>query len=387
MKKIFIPVAIICLIFAAGLYSADITFTFANSTLSGSTFEVDVMVQASASGTKLGDTQVYINYDTNAFGFNVAGAAKATVTKGTMLQGGSPPFDYYTIVNVTDNTSSRFAITSEYNQPGYPEYGNDLPTSPTQLVHIVFTIANNAYTAGLSFQQSLMVGQQYESNNSTAYANVIADDTNDSPLSPIVVDLVAFTAVQQEENVLLNWSTASEIGHAGFNVYRRTAEGKEFRKVNERMIFSDPENSATGADYSFVDAPEMPGDVHYKLQSVEVDGDISYSDVVTVSMSTRVDEKNVTPDQFALMPNFPNPFNPETRIEYMTPNSSFIKLSIYNLQGRKIKELVNEMRTAGLHTVMWNGIDDSGQLSGSGIYMLRMTAGDFQASRWITLLR
>jgi hypothetical protein len=386
MKKLILLVVVI-FIYVAQLVGADIEFTFANTTLSGSTFEVDVMVQATANGTKLGDTQVYINYDTNAFGTNIVGSGKVTVSKGTMLHGGSPPFDYYTIVNVADNSSSRFAITSEYNQPGYPDYGNDLPTAPTQLLHIVFTIANNSYTADLSFQQALMDGQQYESTNSTAYVNVTADDTNDSPLSPIVVDLISFSAEQQEGNVLLNWSTVSEINHAGFNIYRQYTEENEFTRINDRIIFSDPVNSTSGAEYNYVDALEKSGEIFYKLQSVEVDGSVSFSEVVSVSMSSLIAEKNALPDQFALLPNFPNPFNPETRIEYMMPSNGFVRLALYNLQGQKIKELVNEMKNVGAHTVVWNGLDDSGQLAGSGIYMLRMNAGKFQSSRWITLLR
>ena len=369
------------------LQAADITFTFANSTLSGSTFEIDVMVQASVSGTKLGDNLVYINYDVDAFGTNIAGNGNVTATKGTMLQGGSPPFDYYTIVNVTDNTSSRFAVTVEYNQPGYPEYGNDLPTTPTQLLHLTFTIANNAYTAGLSFQQSLMAGQQYESDNSTAYAAVIANDTDDSGLSPIAVDLVSFTALQQGNDVLLSWTTASEIGQAGFNVYRRLASEKKFSRVNKSLIVSDPENSTTGAEYEFVDHPDGVGEYFYKLQNVEVDGGVSFSKTISVTTTTTVDDQPLTPDHFALLPNFPNPFNPETRIEYMTPTNTFVRLALYNLQGQKIRELVHDMKNAGVHTAVWNGLDDSGRIAGSGVYMLRMTAGDFQSSRWVTLLR
>ena len=367
--------------------AADITFTFANSTLSGTAFKIDVMVQASVSGTKLGDNLVYINYDVNAFGANIAGSGNVTATKGTMLQGGSPPFDYYTIVNITDNTSSRFAVTVEYNQPGYPQYGNDLPTSAKQLLHLTFTIANGSYTAGLSFQQSLMAGQQYESDNSSAYTNVIAGDTDDSALSPIVVDLVSFKAMQQGKSILLTWMTASEIGQAGFNIYRRADEEKQYVKVNERLILSDPANSTTGAEYEFIDHPDAVGEYFYKLQSVEVDGAVSFSEAVSVTTTTHVADRRQSPVHFALLPNFPNPFNPETRIEYMTPTNTFVHIAIYNLQGQKIRVLVHEMKNAGAHTAVWNGVDDSGRPTGSGVYMLRMTAGDFQSSRWITLLR
>ena len=387
MKKIFILTLFLGSAVVANLYAAGITFTFGNSTLSGSTYEFDVMVQGSTSGTKLGDNLVYINYDANAFGSNVVGNGNVTVTKGTMLQGGSAPAFYYTIVNVTDNTSSRFSVTVEYNYPDYPEYGNDLPTSPTQLLHIVLNIADDSYTAGLSFEQPLMDGQEYESDNTTKYNPVVADDTDDAPLSPIVVDLVSFTAERSGEEVLLRWKTASEINQAGFNIFRRAADEEMFVKINDRIIFSDPANSATGAEYTYLDHPESEGEYFYKLQNVELDGSATFSETISVSIATGVAEQSTTPQRFELLPNYPNPFNPETRIEYTTPKESDVRLAVYNLQGQRIKTLVNELKNAGRHSVVWNGVDDSGHVAGSGIYILRIKAGDYQSSRRITLLR
>ncbi len=387
MKKMFILMLFFCGA-AANLYATGITFTFANSTLSGSSFEFDVMVQGSASGTKLGDNQVYINYDTNAFGTNVASSGNVTVTKGAILEdGGSPLTDLYSIVNILDNTSSRFSVTVSYNYGNSPTFGNDLPTSPTQLLHIVMNIADDSYTAGLSFYQPFMDGQEYESDNTAKYNPVVADDTDDSPLSPIVVDLVSFTAEQVGEGVLLRWKTASEINQAGFNIYRRAAGEEAFSRINERIIFSDPANSTTGAEYSYIDHPDSEGQFFYKLQSVELDGSATFSETISVSMSTAVDERTNTPTRFELLPNYPNPFNPETHIEYTTPKESYVQMAVYNLQGRRIRTLVNGVKKAGAHSVVWNGVDDAGHVAGSGIYILRMNAGDYQSSRRITLLR
>ncbi len=175
---------VLLMLFAGFTWAAGITFTFANHTVTfdGTTkyFEFDVMAQASAVGTKIGDNQVYINYNTAGFGSSIVANNKVTVEKGTLLQNDGPP--YYNIDNVADNTSSRFAVTVGYVYGNNPEYGNDLPAEPTQLLHIKIAIADTSQTSGLTFYQPLMVGQEYESDNTTKYDPVVADDTLDTSL-------------------------------------------------------------------------------------------------------------------------------------------------------------------------------------------------------------
>ncbi len=168
-------------------WSAGITFTFGNGaitrTSSGMYYEFDVFAQADVAGTRLGDNLVYINYNELGFGTNIAANGKVTVEKGTLLSGelvaGLP---LYGIVQVVDNSDSRFAVTVEYKYPDSPTYGNELLTTPEQLLHISIEIADSTQNAGLSFEEALMTGQQYESDNATKYSPVVATDTDNSPL-------------------------------------------------------------------------------------------------------------------------------------------------------------------------------------------------------------
>ncbi len=178
--KIFL----ILLTFSSFVWATGITFTFANSTVTtdgtAKYFEFDVMAQASETGTKIGDNQVYIDYNTAGFGSSIADNNKITVEKGTLLQNDGPP--YYNIINTADNTPSRVAIAVEFIYGDYPEYGNDVPTDPTQLLHIKIEIADTTQTSGLTFYQPLMDGQEYYSDNTTKYNPVVADDTLDVSL-------------------------------------------------------------------------------------------------------------------------------------------------------------------------------------------------------------
>ena len=88
------------------------------------------------------------------------------------------------------------------------------------------------------------------------------------------------------------------------------------------------------------------------------------------------------PVQFALNEPYPNPFNPSTAINYQLPAYSFVNLSAYDLSGRKVTELVNGWREAGLHQVTFDGSSLV-----SGIYFLRLQAGDFNGMRKVILIK
>ncbi len=78
------------------------------------------------------------------------------------------------------------------------------------------------------------------------------------------------------------------------------------------------------------------------------------------------------PPRFDLHANYPNPFNPSTHIKFDLPESGKVSLMIFDVLGRKVKELKNAELAAGYHEVIWNGIRADGQSAGSGIYFVRL---------------
>ena len=93
------------------------------------------------------------------------------------------------------------------------------------------------------------------------------------------------------------------------------------------------------------------------------------------------------PLQFDLGQNYPNPFNPETHIFYKLAEYCRVRLEIYNILGEKIRTLINSKENAGIHSVVWNGRDDSGNPVASGIYLYRLNAGSYNAIKKMILLR
>ncbi|MDM7924491.1 MAG: two-component regulator propeller domain-containing protein [bacterium] len=93
------------------------------------------------------------------------------------------------------------------------------------------------------------------------------------------------------------------------------------------------------------------------------------------------------PYKFGLKSNYPNPFNPETRIEYSLERKSRVSVDVFDGLGRKIRTLESGVLGAGVHEAVWNGRDDSGRPVPSGVYVCRVRAGAFATSRKMALIR
>jgi len=93
------------------------------------------------------------------------------------------------------------------------------------------------------------------------------------------------------------------------------------------------------------------------------------------------------PSVFALQNNYPNPFNPSTNIQYEVPHHAHVEIAIFNVNGQRVRTLVNATKAAGVYTVTWDGTSESGDRVSSGMYFYRMTAGDYVQSRKMILLK
>jgi hypothetical protein len=131
----------------------------------------------------------------------------------------------------------------------------------------------------------------------------------------------------------------------------------------------------TGAGTSWVITATLPGALEFRT---------TFSNAIVTGVN---DSHGNTPKQFALMQNYPNPFNPTTRIQYSLPERSEVRIEIFNLLGRSVMTLVNEAIPAGDHEVIWNGTDRSGRAVATGVYFYRLTAGSYQQTRRMVLLK
>jgi hypothetical protein len=253
MRSIHRFMAVLLIALAGCTWATGITFTFGNIRVTGSApkvIEFDVLAQASENGTFLGDTQVYINYNTLGFGEYIAANSKVTVIKRVLLQGEVPIVGpKYELINTLDNTIDRFSVAANYRFDGSLEGANPLTTAPQSLFSVAIEILDPLQTAGLSFAEDLMVGQQYQYDNTAKYDPVNADDQDDSSLP---VQLNSFSATRQAHGIELVWTTESEIDNLGFNLFRSDSDSGPWIQINGALI-PGAGRSSEPIDYIFFD--------------------------------------------------------------------------------------------------------------------------------------
>ena len=94
-----------------------------------------------------------------------------------------------------------------------------------------------------------------------------------------------------------------------------------------------------------------------------------------------LEENSSIPNKISISQNYPNPFNPETRFQYNIPADGVVSINVYDILGKKIKTLVNQLKAAGVHTETWSGQNDNNQMVSSGVYFYQVKVGDEQITK------
>jgi hypothetical protein len=131
-----------------------------------------------------------------------------------------------------------------------------------------------------------------------------------------------------------------------------------------------------------VDLVAIEGLHDYEIEIADLassDGRLVAAELAAVSVEL--------PEGFSLHQNYPNPFNPETRISFDLPVAGQVRLSVYNVLGRQIRNLAVGDFPAGSHSVIWDGRDEFGGEAASGVYFYRLEAGEVRLSRKMVLLK
>ena len=96
---------------------------------------------------------------------------------------------------------------------------------------------------------------------------------------------------------------------------------------------------------------------------------------------------NGLPVGFAIYPNFPNPFNPITQIKYDIPKDNLVNITIYDIQGRNIRTIINKNQDLGSHSCYWDSKNDLGEGVAAGVYIYSIQSGKFKATKKMVLLK
>ena len=100
-----------------------------------------------------------------------------------------------------------------------------------------------------------------------------------------------------------------------------------------------------------------------------------------------MEKESALPETFSLYQNYPNPFNPITTLRYDLPEQALVELTIYDMLGREVTQLVNTSQTAGFKSVKWNATDRMGRPVSAGVYLYQIQAGAFVQTKKMVLLK
>ena len=191
-----------------------------------------------------------------------------------------------------------------------------------------------------------------------------------SPFIPIPVELVSFTAKSNGKEVILNWSTATELNNQLFEI-QRSFEGNDFVSVG----FVNGKGTTTERqDYTYRDKILADGKYSYRLKQIDYLGRYEYSVIIEIDLRVF--------NTFLLEQNYPNPFNPTTTIGYGIKEKCNVKVTILNSIGEEVAMLVNEEKESGYHTVEFNASSLP-----SGVYFYQLKAGSFIETKKMILLK
>ncbi len=281
------------------------------------------------------------------------------------------PFDantYYTcysgyastgVYKTTDGGTSWISITGSGT--------NALPTIPKNALAIDPTNSNNIFV-GTDFgvYATTNGGATWEVLG-TGMPKVVIADLELHPLNGVLyaathgrstfaltvttpVEFTSFSAVPDGNQVHLSWRTAAEVNNYGFSVERMNPMSGGWQEIG----FVEGHGSTAGVNlYAFTDKL-LPLDAEtliYRLRQIDFDGKFEYSPEVMVTIN------DVSPNDFELEQNFPNPFNPVTNIRYSLPATERVRLTVTDAKGRTVKELVNKVQQAGMHVVSFDAND------------------------------
>jgi hypothetical protein len=188
-------------------------------------------------------------------------------------------------------------------------------------------------------------------------------------LPPLIPDSISYRV--WNDTIYLDWRDNYEADFFGYQLHRDTISGFIPSQYN---LIAEPESSF------YADADVIIGETYYyRIASIDSQGNRSdYSPETAVTVTgVWQGEGAELPRMTVIESNYPNPFNSNTTIIYtvanLGPMPAEIKIDIYDIMGRKVRNLVNERKGVGIYRVVWDGKDDSGNGLPSGTYFARIS--------------
>lgn len=268
------------------------------------------------------------------------------------------------IVSVVQN-DLQFEVTLQ-NVSSADNVAGEMVNSLGEVVDVIVPTTQNPFTLTAPDLGTYTINVGYKKPNRSW-------DSIEVNVVPLPVELVSFTALSGNENIILNWVTATELNNYGFEIQRKNLTNQSDFLV---LAFIDGfGTTSTVHNYKFTDNHVIHNTKYvYRLKQIDLDGVFDYSSAVEINFVRELSYK--------LAQNYPNPFNPSTEIEFQIPEKSNVTLEVYSILGKKITTLISEEKPSGEYNVEFNA--DSYP---SGVYLYKLQAGVFVESKKMVLIK
>ena len=201
----------------------------------------------------------------------------------------------------------------------------------------------------------------------------VADGISPAPTlsgdGSLPVELSSFSVYAENNVVIITWTTESEVDNLGFILDRSEGNSEfweESASYRTHEALKGQGNTSSRTEYTFTDITvEASQSYYYRLSDVSVHGDITTYPPIFIQL---VDP----PKETLLEKAYPNPFNPKTYIAYHLAEATQVKITVFNMLGRSVKELHDGRQPAGSYHIYWNGTNENGMKAPSGTYTIRM---------------
>jgi hypothetical protein len=311
----------------------------------GSTFTLPITTEA-VTGLNVVSAQFTVTYDNTKI--NITGVSST----GTLTSGWSNP-----AVN-----------TSVAGQLSYAGAGSTAITGTGTLVNLTGTVLVVGASVAVHF-----TALQYNEGTPAA-GGVDGSVTTGAPQKPVLNSRLPATLTAAAQNNIIAFSVnASDPGGSALTYSWR---------LNDALV------KGPGTDNTYSVRFTDPHGTAKKVVCVYTTAANLTDSTVWSFIVTGVTPPVAIPTDFVLGQNYPNPFNPTTLITYSLPKEAPVTFEVYNMLGVKVRTLMSsETRSAGTYTISWDGRNDSGVGMPSGVYMYRVLAGTYMASKKMTLLK
>lgn len=327
-------------------------------------------------GTSMNSNQVEVTTDNEQVVINDDGSA----TGATIVTGGSVP------ESLLGPDTGIPAVIYTITAAGVRDVTVNRPLGFGSVDWYCWLVVGGNPFAGPNPIPALTASYTFTNINFDAKGDVVVI-INDNQTLP--VELSSFTATLTAHNyVQLTWVTQTETGVQGYYIFRSGVNDLGTAQMVSTMIPAT--NTSSQQSYIFVDSELFEeGMYYYWLQNTDFDGSSSFHGPVSIQYTTGGGNGGAPniPLSTQLKAAYPNPFNPSTRIPYDLAKGAVVKIHIYNSRGQLVRSFPIGAKDAGSYYIDWNGKNDKGEDCATGVYYIRMQAGDKQFNSKAVLMK